>query len=98
MLETTDQVKKKTLYCMVKGDKAVVNIVGNGENGGFQNLSPSLRVINSLPHNHDFQHSPYKKPFENIVRKGENAGNKHFLLFSQCFLPSPKQISIFEAH
>ena len=22
-----------------------------------------------------------KKPFENIVRKGENAGNQHFLLF-----------------
>ena len=26
-----------------------------------------------------------KKPFENIVGKGENAGNKHFLLFPQCF-------------
>ena len=24
--------------------------------------------------------------FENIVRKGENAGNQHFLLFPQCFL------------
>ena len=22
---------------------------------------------------------------ENIVRKGENAGNQHFLLFPQCF-------------
>ena len=22
---------------------------------------------------------------ENIVQKGENAGNKHFLLFPQCF-------------
>ena len=22
---------------------------------------------------------------ENIVGKGENAGNQHFLLFSQCF-------------
>ena len=28
-----------------------------------------------------------KKPFENIVEKGENAGNQHFLLFPQCFLP-----------
>ena len=28
-----------------------------------------------------------KKPFENIVRKEENAGNQHFLLFPQCFLP-----------
>ena len=23
---------------------------------------------------------------ENIVEKGENAGNQHFLLFPQCFL------------
>ena len=23
--------------------------------------------------------------FENIVRKGDNTGNHHFLLFSQCF-------------
>ena len=36
-----------------------------------------------------------KKPFENIVGKGENAGNQHFLLFPQCFLSFPKQISIF---
>ena len=26
-----------------------------------------------------------KKPFENIVRKGENACKQHFLLFLQCF-------------
>ena len=31
------------------------------------------------------------KPFENIERKGEKAG----LPFPQCFLPFPKQISIF---
>ena len=29
----------------------------------------------------------YGKPFENIVGKGENAGNQHFLLFPHCFLP-----------
>ena len=33
-----------------------------------------------------------KKPFENTVGKGENAGNQHFLLFPQCFLPIPKRI------
>ena len=33
-----------------------------------------------------------KEPFENIVGKGENAGNQHFLLCPQCFLPFPKQI------
>ena len=36
-----------------------------------------------------------KKTFENIVRKGENAGNQHFLLFPQCFLPFPKQGLLF---
>ena len=36
-----------------------------------------------------------EKPFENIVEKGENAGNQHFLLFPQCFLPFPKQVLIF---
>ena len=33
-----------------------------------------------------------KKPFENIVGKGENAGYQHFLLFLQRFLPIPKRI------
>ena len=28
-----------------------------------------------------------KRPIENIAGKGENAGNQHFLLFLQCFLP-----------
>ena len=28
-----------------------------------------------------------KKTFENIVGKGEKAGNQHFLLFLKCFLP-----------
>ena len=36
-----------------------------------------------------------KKEFlKTIVRKGENAGNQHFLHFPQCFLPFPNQISI----
>ena len=28
-----------------------------------------------------------KKPFENIVEKGENAGKQHLLLFPQFFQP-----------
>ena len=28
-----------------------------------------------------------EKSFENIVGKGENAVNQHFLLFPQCFYP-----------
>ena len=41
-----------------------------------------------------------KKAFENIVGKGENAGNQHLLLFPQCFLPFLKDIkfSIFDTH
>ena len=32
-----------------------------------------------------------EKVFENIVGKGENAGNQHFLLFPQCFLIIPNK-------
>ena len=42
----------------------VENIVGKGENAGYQT-----------------------KPFKNINGKRENAGDLHFLLFPQCFLP-----------
>ena len=43
-----------------------------------------------------------KKPFENVVGKGENAGvgkgenagNQHFLLFPQCLLPTYRQNSL----
>ena len=38
----------------------------------------------------------WKKPFENILGKGENAGNQHFLLFPKCFLLYKRQISPFE--
>ena len=39
-----------------------------------------------------------KMTFENIVKKGENAGNQHFLLFPQCFLFFQKIIFFFESH
>ena len=32
-----------------------------------------------------------KKHFENVVGKGENAGNQYFLLFPQYFLPYQRQ-------
>ena len=32
-----------------------------------------------------------KKPFENIVKKGENTGNQHLILFPQCFQPYQRQ-------
>ena len=36
-----------------------------------------------------------QRAFENIVGKGENAGNQHFLLSPQSFLPFQNKISIF---
>ena len=33
--------------------------------------------------------------FENIVGEGENAGNQHFLLVPQCFLPDQGETSSF---
>ena len=41
---------------------------------------------------------PEKEAFQNIVRKGENAGNQHFLLLPQCFLPIPKRTSVVKLH
>ena len=47
----------------------------------------NLYLYSSFPHNPDFLTTlTKKKPLENIVGKGENAGNQHFLLFPQCFL------------
>ena len=37
-----------------------------------------------------------KEAVENILGKGENGGNQHFLLFPQYFQPFPTQISIFQ--
>ena len=38
-----------------------------------------------------------KKPFKNFVVKRDNAVSQHYLLFLQCFLPFPYQISIFHS-
>ena len=39
--------------------------------------------------------NPENKAFENIVEKGENAGNQHFVLFPQYSLSFQKQITNF---
>ena len=39
-----------------------------------------------------------KKTFKNIVGKEENAGNQHFLLFPQCFLPYLRHTLSFKQH
>ena len=49
-------------------------------------LSKKTKTLKSLTSNPWFQKIFTKKPFENIAKKGENAGNQHFLLFEQRFL------------
>ena len=46
-------------------------------------------ICNSIPT------SDEKNPFENIARKGENAGSQHFLLFRQCFLNIQRKFQCF---
>ena len=69
---------------------STIQTLGEGENDGEKKKD-------SLPHNANFK-LPLKKPFENFVGKGENAGNQHFLLFLQCFLPFSEQISVLQSH
>ena len=52
--------------------------------------------LNSWLHNPDFWWPWIKKPFENIVGKGENAGNQHFLLFPAMFSIHPKKTFFFD--
>ena len=52
----------------------------------------SLTLYHTIP---TFNDPLLRKTFENIVEKEENAGNQHFLLFPQCFLPFHEQIPIF---
>ena len=49
-------------------------------------------LLNFLPHNPNFLTTLRKKPFENIVGKGKNAVNQHFLLFPLGFLTIQKKI------
>ena len=53
-----------------------------------------LTLYHTIPTFND----PEKEGFENIVGKGENAGNQHFLQFPQCLLTLPKLISNFEPY
>ena len=52
-----------------------------------------ISVIYPLAHTATIDKPGEKKPFKNIVGKGENAGLQHFLLFPQFFYPCPKQLS-----
>ena len=43
--------------------------------------------LNPLPHNPDFYQPLMRRTFKNIVGKGENAGNQHFLFSNDVFYP-----------
>ena len=60
------------------------------------NISDRTRKQRAVPTHYRLLTPLERKAFENIVGKGENAGDQHFLLFPQCFLLFLKQISIFE--
>ena len=58
--------------------------------------STPLTLYHTIPtFNDPLKESLKKKKKKNIVGKGENAGNQHFLPFPQCFLAIPKRISVF---
>ena len=63
----------------------------------FKGLFPPVRQKSSLCGNGLTQilTTLKKRHFENILKKGENAGDQHFLHFQQCFQPLPKQVSNF---
>ena len=44
-----------------------------------------LTLYHTIPSFND----PEQDTLENILGKGENAGNQHFLLYPKCFLPYP---------
>ena len=52
----------------------------------FQNEKRTVFPLSiQLNCNHDFQMTLHRMLFENIMGKGENAGNQHFLLFPIMF-------------
>ena len=55
-----------------------------------------MKNIGPLPLYHTIPtfNNPEKEAFKNIVGKRINAGNQHFLLFPQCFLPFKTEIII----
>ena len=62
-------------------DQSKILLFGNGLMCKYYHINYIYIVLwNGLTLN------PEEKAFENIVGKGENAGNQHFLLFPQSFL------------
>ena len=97
----------KVIFCGKELIKSFVGMILMGTHNGVWNRTNGYR-IESLPlvwrpvygeyltlyHTIPTLMTLEKKPFENIVGKGENAVDQHILLFPQCFYPIRKNITI----
>ena len=82
----------------------VEHFVGKGENAGYPLLVSSLPKISlKSPLSQGLLLFTTQSQFLTILGKsplktlgkGKNAGNQHFLLFPQCFLPYQREKSLF---
>ena len=73
----------------------VENIVGKGENAGYEKQNHKLAFANNKI-NAIQKIIMILLRVENIVGKGENAGYQHFLLFPQCFRNSISLWTLFK--
>ena len=58
-------------------------------------LRKGITFFYTISNSNSFKVNRQKGHIENIVGERENAGNQHFLLFPQCFLPFIKQSGLF---
>ena len=86
-------MKTYNIIPLVNYDKCYPTVVTTLCTSGYRILQfVELTLYQTIPTFKD----PKKRPFENIVGKGENAGNQQFLLFTQCFRPILKTNSVFK--
>ena len=79
--------QQKLLLLLVKECNNYRYLLQTQTSSGKLSLYCTTRVLTTLE----------KKPFENIVRKEENAGNQHFFLFSTMFsVLANKKFTFFE--
>ena len=77
----------------VKKNNLVTSIFYFSHNVSYSHATqfPSFVPISTLFYTVPTFDDPVKEAFRNNCRKGENAGNQDFLLFSQCFMPYHRQ-------
>ena len=85
------------IYFLCDGDRHIFHLACNlAFRLAFHRYLPlgdifQIPLYHTTPTFNNFE----KKPFQNIVGKGENAGKKHCILFPQCFLTLFEKVSIF---